>query len=463
MADLIGITPKNDQCSYAETLRALVELRSDESYLKLTSFYQHKTFWEIAAISRWETSHSAFLSWLLDPNESHGLRSFALERLMQVVGYAVTLGVNQRWLPVHSFASDTLISSLATADFKFYEVEVGTEISIDLKNPAKDHKRNRGRLDVLIRGKFSFRNEGAKPFQIIIENKVLSKEGDSQTEDYFDWVQQGRKEGEETLMLFLTPRSSHDVISPDSKPLCKSPGFIEINYQMILDYIIEPAITMTISQATRSILEDYVRALSTPSTELNGTEKAKEATIMAISSRERELLVGFFESNRPFLQKMCEALAQDDDLEGDENAMMVAKGVQAAMAATRDNSKYTVRKGTAEFKELGKGRMIVQVMKLFCDAQTPPETMEILRSAEFVLSGRRKLLMTQEEMDAYIAKSKNQEGERIRYYNTVDDQIHGPDNVAYFVHTQWGIENATKFIERFRKAFPNSGIEIEKE
>lgn len=441
---------KDDALTEEESLRItrrkLVELRSDASFLRLAANDKRRSIWEIANISRLETSHSAFLAWLFNPEESHGLGYFALKRLMQVVDYAITLDVNNRWLAEKKWVPDDIMGVLER--LRFYDVKVQTERFLD--GVQIDGKR--GRFDIEIIGHVGVKDEDAQrqlPFRIVIENKVKSHENDGQTNRYFEWLRQYRAEDEITIMLFLTPRGSCDFCRAGAQPLCQNAGFLEINYQLIMDCIIDPALISCAHAGTREILSDYVRALSSP----NFENDQNGEILMAMSQEERKLLLDFFEENKSLILKMCRALSEDG-----EDGEHLVETINQAMADGNDRTKYTVQKGAERTTGLGKGRAVLKVMQLFVNEHTEQTVIDGLRSERYQLSGTRKLLSTLEELDARVAESANPNRERNRAFR--NEAIVGPNNTRYYVHTQWGIGNFPTFLERFRADFPDSGITI---
>ena len=71
--------------SEKEIVALLTDFHNDTSYAELKRFYLTKSFPEILSIDRREMSHSAFLAWLFDKEESHELGDFPIKQLMKIL------------------------------------------------------------------------------------------------------------------------------------------------------------------------------------------------------------------------------------------------------------------------------------------------------------------------------------------------------------------------------------------
>ena len=120
-----------------------------------------------------------------------------------------------------------------------------------------------GRLDIYIELKLLISGKEQK-VKLIIENKVESKENNDQTNSYYNYFNSIKKEDEILIFVYLTPISTLDLIEL-TEAECNCKEFIQINYQSIVDYLIEPALNQNISNRTKNILNEYLQSLSQPS------------------------------------------------------------------------------------------------------------------------------------------------------------------------------------------------------
>ena len=155
---------------------------------------------------------------------------------------------------------------------------------------------------------------GRNTLEIFIENKVNSSEFDSQTLRYFEECDNGGYKRPFQLFIYLTPQSLRDMenyygLDTKYKPTC--PHYIHICYQDILSYIIEPLMNdESLDDDKKAMLKEYVSCLELPAMpDAESQAPSNELSIMAISSRERELVKTFMEDaiNRRVINKAIEA------------------------------------------------------------------------------------------------------------------------------------------------------------
>ena len=170
------------------------------------------------------------------------------------------------------------------------------------------------RIDIYIRYKLVTPIAGRNTLEIFIENKVNSSEFDSQTLRYFEECDNGGYKRPFQLFIYLTPQSLRDMenyygLDTKYKPTC--PHYIHICYQDILSYIIEPLMNdESLDDDKKAMLKEYVSCLELPAMpDAESQAPGNELSIMAISSRERELVKTFMEDaiNRRVINKAIEA------------------------------------------------------------------------------------------------------------------------------------------------------------
>lgn len=209
----------------------IIKFKNDPDFQKLENFYYSKSFSEILGVSRREISHSRFLSWLLGNLESHHLGEFPIKKFLDII----LKFSNDKLKTKHS----DLFNAFVTEDYLIERLFIKPEYAI----------KNVGRLDIYIELSLLIAGK-TKNIQLIIENKVESRENNDQTNSYFNFFNPAEAEDNVVIYVYLTPISTLELIEltePESN--CKE--FIHINYQSIVDYLIEPALNQNISGRTK--------------------------------------------------------------------------------------------------------------------------------------------------------------------------------------------------------------------
>lgn len=124
-------------------------------------------------LGRLEQAHTSALAWLLDPQQSHGLKTTLIDALL-----------------THS-ADSTSVS-------KVYVHEMQSEYPLLL------NKKHFGRIDIYGTGTWKGDEEMPGNWLLAIEAKIDAREGDGQLESYDRWIeaQQGNRH---PIKVFLTP------------------------------------------------------------------------------------------------------------------------------------------------------------------------------------------------------------------------------------------------------------------
>lgn len=183
--------------------------------------------------------------------------------------------------------------------------EHDTEVPLSVYRKGCDKK---DRLDICL--EFALGNPikkgGSNTIRIFIENKVQSSEHDGQTTTYYDTCKNKRGESTYSLFVYLTPLMSRELngyasLCQNAKPDCNS--YISINYQDVLDGIIEPLLAdERLDLRNRVLLKDYVNCLELPA--LPDDVSKKDMTIMATSRNETTLVDSFLQipTNRELVE-----------------------------------------------------------------------------------------------------------------------------------------------------------------
>ena len=203
------------------------ELLKDEDFDRLDLGLKNPNIFSILQISKTEIRHSNFLSWLLDPNQSHKLGDIFLKRFLREV-----------------FSSDI-----------FEEVDQVDVEGMDLTQV--EILREWRNIDLLIK---------LPDVVVCIENKVLSKEHSNQLTRYLNTVNTEFPKHKKTF-VYLTPDGD---ISQDES---------EMYYSISYEFIVKTLKTIisvygdSINNQVKFYIKDYITIIKR---ELMGTDKLTE-------------------------------------------------------------------------------------------------------------------------------------------------------------------------------------------
>ena len=130
---------------------------------------------------------------------------------------------------------------------------------------------------------------------IILENKIYSPEcvsrnGVKQTKKYAEYIKNTYQEYEK-IGIYLAPQDTYTCAGDEIFQ------FINISYQDVLDYVIQPLLSIPISEHTRVFLSDYVKCLG----------RITDKKIVAISYEESQTLADFYNKFQEVIQKAVQA------------------------------------------------------------------------------------------------------------------------------------------------------------
>lgn len=312
----------SETLNYKDIQQLLLEYNNDSDVQKLRNYYCNKSIPEIFAVSRRELSHSAFLAWLFDSNCNRDLGLFPLKKLFEIIIRRKIHQENSK-----SEIEQDLVNAILSDNLSLNNIVVKTEDAV-----------KKGRIDILIESDIRIK-EKDKKIRIIIENKVSTTEHDDQTTKYSNHYK--NNENESNIFVFLTPKPSIEL-DEQKQAGCSCEKFIEINYQDILNYILQPILKENnISDKTKFVISEYIQSLSAPALEENNdnNNNSKKSIIMAIGQEETDLLTAFWEKNEKLIMAAVEAISID--VNQNEDIREKAKTFKEAMqTSNKDYSKY---------------------------------------------------------------------------------------------------------------------------
>ena len=320
-------TNQQQEIDYASIM---LQFNNDPDFIKLRDRYATKSFLEIMSTDRSETRHSSFLAWLLEgkdfpvKEQDHPIIHLLDILIRRESEQSSTEQSTQKLVP------DDIKNMVLSRNIKSIQIsEVSTEKLIrDLSSI-----QSIDRLDIYIHCTIESKNGQSKEIKFIIENKVGSKENGAKTgsekkqdkkvecDQYYDKTQtqryyyallndnenkNARNEESTKIFIYLTPISNADLsdfdnLGEDQKS--KDGHFININYQDILDNIIEPLLSSEdISTRIHTLLEEYVLSLSLPALIENENEQnIKGSIIMATRQEDIENIENIIKKNNYLL------------------------------------------------------------------------------------------------------------------------------------------------------------------
>ena len=408
----------------------IVNMYNSDEYQRLKQYYAKRSMMDIFNVARSELAHSSMIGWLLDPNETHGLGLFPVRKLLHLIAMAkLKLVVNKAVREKSSDVDNRLMDKILTDGYQICEAEVIVEKSIDTTG---DRKKDR-RIDILVIVELKDKTEGSsfvRKLPIIIENKVGSKEHDDQTVAYRDWAIREYAKSElyfAPLFVFLTPEATIDLEDASYKPIaCKCDQYIRINYQYIVDHLIEPCLKQDVGQDTKRVLRDYLRSLTY--TYIKGDIKEGGNSMMALNHEERQLLVELWKNNKILLGAVISALADCPEIEVDSKKRKQMRELGNDMS--RDTTKYQV---CGDGIPLPKNRAVLAVVKKYI-ASHPDITFENLKRVfSDELAGSRQSFGVVRSWAEIISKNYT----ATHYFDGNDEKIQLSDGTEVFVLSNW--------------------------
>ncbi len=403
-----------------DIVKLLLDFKNDLNVQKLKTFYNTKSFSEILKVERKEEPHSSFISWLLNENESHNLGDFAIKKLLDIL---LQYGRDK-------FTKE-LYEVLIIGNYNINNLYIKTEYYI----------KNTGRIDIFLSMDIKGRDIESIPINIIIENKVYSKENDKQTNKYYEHFENSSLEAEPykkdiNFYIYLTPISTIDLREL-KEPECECKDFIQINYQILSDNIFELVANRDIPERTKFIVKEYLKSLGTPSTETEIKGK-----IMVLTEQEAELLEKFFEEHDQLLTAAIEARSMNPELDSDNRKKLKALN-QVLGNTKRDLTKYSFNGKS----NLGKGKLVLELVKQYV-SDNPNITFSELKQELYFIRKTRVI----DTLAIAKSRNENEKNNKKRYFTDKDDVITLEDGTKIAVYTGWSagsdLDNIFEFADK---------------
>ena len=315
--------------------QSYMNLLQNDDYIALYDYYSKETMLGILGVARQENPHSSFLRWLLDVNGEYGFGSMPIRKLLNTIClmnekiYKGTAGEHCKDIQHNFFAkgNTAVVNEIKYGRYEILNQTIANEVVL---------KRQR-RADILgiIQLKFQrFSNgDNIRNLVVLIENKIHSSEHDSQTTAYvadmispdavskleIDWIDTKDSKNNVNLYVFLNAFSTSEIETKwkekqvdKMEPFAESKDFITLNYQYLLDGVIEPLAKMSSNKTTRWRMMDYIRCLGPAKiTSMDSSDRTStddNFLIMAVSNHERSLAEKLWNKHQDVILSVIESL-----------------------------------------------------------------------------------------------------------------------------------------------------------
>lgn len=312
--------------------RRYLAMCNSEEYQMLQKFYHKKTLFDVLGVARQENPHSNFLSWLLNPYDTHGMSDFPLKRFLESVclafseyGVAYLTENNKSFLGyteekkknareklllfcegAEQDARAHLIRKLKQGDYHVLSCQVAREKVLDNQRRADIY------IDLMIE---TTRGSRVSPHHLLIfiENKVRSGENDQQTDAYMDFILTKKaSQFDFILPIFLLPiedseLSSNAIKMADENVLeknlpCVNRLFLLFNYQHLMDGVLSPCRIAFRGEKIYDTLTDYISCLGKSIDDSLNVPDETPAAVMAVSAEEKEWSSSLWRNHRRVLE-----------------------------------------------------------------------------------------------------------------------------------------------------------------
>lgn len=283
---------------------------------ELLDYIGRKNLFEIIGKARNEGVHSRFVSELLAGSFfNEDSRESTLHHFLDLLLYRAEK--ENKAAEINEALRKAILSRSV-----FFKNE-GCVCELPVKDYQKKYNINKGkridkddRIDIYLRYQLENKIDRRHTLEIFIENKVYSSEFDAQTTRYHEACDNsGKGVHPFQLFVFLTPQPLRDMdqyysLDSKQKPIC--PNYIHICYQDLIDYVIEPLLAdYSVDAEKKAKLLEYISCLELPAMpdpDKDRSVSSKELSIMAVSSKEKELVHLFMDDaiNRRTINKAIE-------------------------------------------------------------------------------------------------------------------------------------------------------------
>ena len=366
-------------------MKRMQEFNRDRDVMYLQSLFSSTSILETVGVERKETRHSKFFEWLFKMPEINSVN--VNSPIMHLLDLLIRRDQEQCNVLDDTFKRDVIMRNA--------KIEIN-DASTEVNTKGLKFKNKLGKIDLYIK---AFEQKSKKKIHICIENKVYANEHDGQTIKYYAYMTGENVEGaefakeykcptnkgDEKIFVFLTPSSEFEMKKRWDK-MCDSKYYIRINYQDIVDEILNPLVQSdTTPQSVKDKIEQYVCTLGipgggkdVPDTQLSKTIMASNGEIHRLAKQifdeYKELIVDavlqnkykdFGNNHKPFLINLLSTINQQTT---DEETYYKTQFLILRLSGKNNN--YLV-KNKGKFQIYIQNQLGLEFARLYCDEKLP--------------------------------------------------------------------------------------------
>ncbi|WP_026512175.1 PD-(D/E)XK nuclease family protein [Butyrivibrio sp. LC3010] len=315
-----------------------LDLIKEPAYLELYEYYSSETIMGILGVDRQENPHSSFIRWLLDINGNHGYGSSPMRKFLETVCLfkekVYTAPDTHKLRKQDLWPGNNLLNSRnekVLDEIKYGKYEITQQVIAT--EQVLSGQRRADIFSILKLEGSGFKEKNPVYLLVVIENKVHSTEHTEQTKAYAeslkdnvnkvlkkvadkshqDWISKellGKEKNSQptilNLFVYLNAFPTREIKKflgsevNSISPLAESDDFITLNYQYLLDGVIEP-LAATSKGKIKEWMNEYIRCLGQAKISLSDEssfDKNEEYLIMAVSSREKKLALDLWNNSQ---------------------------------------------------------------------------------------------------------------------------------------------------------------------
>lgn len=244
---------------FEKRLRSLVK---SEEFSILEAISSTQNVLTIVGSTYRERWFSAFIAWLINPEQSHGLGSFPLKEFLSLCYFRVkSLKIDSR-LPDYS----------KIMELDFPSNSIYPDPNFEGKEYSLGSGKSKCSFDVTLMAAIDRPGGNNGSLLLVIENKIRSSEGSEQTEKYANLMFQGNEQQDESLKFHQpnnpnTPQQRWTYRCPvfltpnGQEPLDKR--FIPVDYQLLYDELLHPCLTnKNLTSQGKNLIEEFIATLA---------------------------------------------------------------------------------------------------------------------------------------------------------------------------------------------------------
>lgn len=250
-------------------------IKQSKEWIGFNNYYMSYNIFDQLDFFRLEDAHTNILKSIFIKDNPYNLNSYPLKKLLKLL--------------INKNSSKVKINIKELNTYKIENLNVYSQVILNRNN----------KLDLFI--EFAINN---KEYNIILENKLLSIEHDNQCQRYYNYYKENGNENINYIFVFLSLEKKPDFIEVDK--------YICINYQELIDYVIEPCnskcntkinniISLDCYLSSFTKLFDYI-GLSNEKIIIPITKYGKELT-QSLEQKYGDLLIDILRNNNEFYKK----------------------------------------------------------------------------------------------------------------------------------------------------------------